>query len=78
MTDWARIERSLDDRTTAHVCAFCGERIPAGDQNRWSLAVRGPSEQTAVVWMHGDCFRTRLHPKVRQSFAGPPSEPPAA
>jgi hypothetical protein len=70
MTDWARIEQNLDDRTTAHNCAFCFERIPTGDENRWSLAVRGPMGQTAVVWMHADCFRTRLHPNVRQSFSG--------
>lgn len=71
MTDWARIERNLDDRTTAHACAFCGEKISSGDQDRWSLAVRRPTGQTAVVWMHGDCFRTRLHPSVRRSFVGP-------
>jgi hypothetical protein len=78
VTDWTRIEQSLDDRTTAHACAFCGERIPVGDEHRWSLAVRGPSKQTAVVWMHGDCFRMRLHPKVRRSFVGPASDSPPA
>jgi hypothetical protein len=78
VTDWARIEQSLDDRTTAHSCAFCFERIPAGDESRWSLAVRAPTGQTAVVWMHAECFRTRLHPKVRRNFAGPTPGPPPA
>jgi hypothetical protein len=71
VTDWDRIERQLDDRTTAHACAFCGDRIPAGDEVRWGLAVRGPSGQTAVVWIHSRCFRERLHPSVRRAFAGP-------
>ena len=77
MTDWDRIERMLDDRTTAYACAFCGDRIPAGDEARWSLAVRGPSGQTAVVWIHRRCFLERLNPNVRWPFAGPkPDEPP--
>lgn len=78
MTDWARIERALDDRTTARNCAFCFERIPVGDENRWSLAVRGPAGRTAVLWTHAECFRTRLHPGVRRTFAGPAPGPPLA
>jgi hypothetical protein len=77
MTDWERIERVLDDRATGHACAFCGEPIPAGDETRWSLAVRGPGGQTGVVWMHAPCFRTRLHPTVRPAFAGPAPGPTA-
>ncbi len=76
--DWTRIEQNLDDRTTAHNCAFCFERIPAGDESRWALAVRALTGQTAVVWVHADCFRTRLHPSVRRGFEGPAPGPPHA
>jgi hypothetical protein len=71
MTDWALIERVLDDYTTAHTCAFCGAPIPNGDMERWSLAVRALTGQTSVVWVHAECFRTRLHAQLRRGFDGP-------
>jgi hypothetical protein len=67
-TDWARIERILDSRTTAHSCAFCGTRIPIDDEARWGLAVRRLSGHTSVVWVHPACFVEKLHPKVRPPF----------
>ena len=75
MTDWERVERVLDDRTTMHACAFCGGAIAVGDTARWSLAVRGPAGEMSVVWIHPECFRGCLHPSMRSTFSGPAPGP---
>jgi hypothetical protein len=76
VTDWERVERVLDDRAAAHACAFCGGAIALGDTTRWGLAVRAPTGQTSVVWIHPECLRTRLHPSMRSAFNGPVPGPP--
>ena len=78
MTDWERVERVLDDRTTMHACAFCGDAIAVGDTARWSLAVRGPAGEISVVWIHPECFRGRLHPSMRSTFSAPAPGPQPA
>ena len=51
MEQWApstlrlRLARHLDNRDTAHGCAFCGGRVAVGDQERWSM----PSGRPMVV-----------------------------
>jgi hypothetical protein len=69
MTDWALIERHLDDHSVNHACAFCGERILAGDTKRWSLAVRRDDLQMSVLWIHPQCFVAHLHPLVRGPYS---------
>lgn len=77
VTDWVRIERQLDDQSVAHSCAFCGERIPPADNDRWSLAVRRLDGHTSVVWVHGSCFVQRLHPTTQRAYRpGGPAAPP--
>jgi hypothetical protein len=77
VTDWSQLEKHLDDRSVAHSCAFCGQRIPAGDADRWSLAVRRLGGHTSVVWVHGPCFIGQLHPSVKRAYLpGGPGAPP--
>lgn len=77
MTDWARVERALDDQDVAHGCAFCGGVIPQGDSARWGLAVRRLDGHTSVVWMHSTCFIEHLHPSVQRTYLpGGPAAPP--
>ncbi len=74
--DWNKIERILDDKSVAHACAFCGERIEIGDDKRWSLAVRQLSGHTSVVWCHSACFIASLAPNVGRAYEkGGPAAP---
>ena len=76
MSDWGKIERVLDDQTTPHLCAFCGNEIPTQDARRWSLAVRRLDGATSVVWAHPRCFIDQLHPSARQPYLpGGPAAP---
>ena len=77
MTDWVRVERHLDDQSVAHSCAVCGEWLPAGNGERWSLAVRRLDGHTSVLWVHGPCFIQQLHPSAQRAYLpGGPAAPP--
>ena len=78
MTDWAKIEGSLDDQTAAHRCAVCGNVIRAGDAARWGIAARPLRERVVVTWVHGPCFINALDPSARPAFLTLPNSAPPA
>jgi hypothetical protein len=68
MADWQQIESVLDDRTEAHMCAFCGGGIPRGDESSWGVAARDMRDNVSVMWVHVPCFLGAVRPHLRTSF----------